>query len=62
MQDVVGRDSGVSRRDRLRLERRRKNVVVNSQKIFCCTFDELLRGLQRKLTVYASVYAQGAEG
>lgn len=59
---VVGRDSGVSGGDRLRLEWRRKNVVVNPQKVFCCTFDELLRGLKRKLTVYASIYAGEADG
>ena len=46
---VVGRDAGVTAGDRLRLEWRREHVVVASQKIYCCTFDELLRGLRRKL-------------
>jgi len=48
---VIGRDSGVVSADRLRLEWRREHVVVASQKIWCCTFDELLRGLRRKLNV-----------
>ncbi len=29
-------------------------AALDSQKVFCCTFDELLRGLKRKLTVYAA--------
>jgi len=40
---VIGRDSGVTAADRLRLERRRENVMVNSQRLYCCTFDELAR-------------------
>lgn len=48
---VVGRDYGVTGGDRLRLEWRRNHVIVNSQRIICCTYDELLRGLYRKLDV-----------
>lgn len=47
---VVGRDSSVSAADRLRFEWRRDYVVVNSNKVFFCTFDELLRDLRRRLT------------
>ncbi len=46
---VVGRDSGVSDADRQRLKWRRKHVVVNSQHVMCCTFDELLRDLRQRL-------------
>jgi len=43
---VIGHDSGVSHADRRRLEWRRDNVVINSQHLHCCTFDELLRDLR----------------
>lgn len=43
---VVGRDSGLSLADRRRLEWRRDHVVINSQHLYCCTFDELLRDLR----------------
>ncbi len=43
---VAGRDSGVSPADRRRLQWRRGHVVVNSQHLYCCTFDELLRDLR----------------
>ena len=46
---VVGRDSGVSDADRQRLRWRQKHVVVNSQHVMCCTFDELLRDLRQRL-------------
>ncbi len=45
---VIGRDSGLSLADRRRLERRRDRVVINSQHLYCCTFDELLRDLRWK--------------
>lgn len=43
---VVGRDSGVTAGDRLRLEWRREKVAVNSLQLYCCTFDELARDLR----------------
>jgi len=43
---VLGRDHGVTPPDRRRLEWRRDHVVINSQHLYCCTFDELLRDLR----------------
>lgn len=51
---VIGRDSGISAGDRLRLDWRRDHVVVDSKKIYCCTFDELLRDLREKLYAWAA--------
>jgi hypothetical protein len=43
---VVGRDMAVSEMDRRRLQWRRSHVIANSQHMYCCTFDELLRDLR----------------
>jgi hypothetical protein len=43
---VIGRDSSLSAADRRRLEWRRDHVVINSQHLYCCTFEELLRDLR----------------
>lgn len=43
---IIGRDSGIAPGDRRRLEWRRDHVVINSQHLYCCTFDELLRDLR----------------
>jgi Domain of unknown function (DUF4263) len=43
---VAGRDSGLTTADRHRLEWRRDHVVINSQHLYCCTFEELLRDLR----------------
>lgn len=43
---VMGRDSGLAPEERRRLEWRRDRVVINSQHLYCCTFDELLRDLR----------------
>jgi hypothetical protein len=43
---VIGRDSGLTAADRRRLEWRRDHVVINSQHLYCCTFEELLRDLR----------------
>jgi Domain of unknown function (DUF4263) len=43
---VIGRDSGLAPADRRRLEWRRDHVVINSQHLYCCTFDELVRDLR----------------
>jgi hypothetical protein len=43
---VIGRDSGLTVADRRRLEWRRDHVVINSQHLYCCTFEELLRDLR----------------
>jgi hypothetical protein len=49
---VIGRDSGVTPADRLRLEWRREKVAVNSLQLYCCTFDELARDLRDTLTTF----------
>jgi hypothetical protein len=46
---IIGRDYGVSDYDRLRLGWRRAKVLVDSQAVFCTTFDELNRNLDRRL-------------
>jgi len=43
---VIGRDAHLAPADRRRLEWRRDHVVINSQHLYCCTFDELLRDLR----------------
>lgn len=43
---VIGRDAHLTPADRRRLEWRRDHVVINSQHLYCCTFDELLRDLR----------------
>lgn len=49
---VVGRDAGVVGADRARLEWWRRHVVVDSKRVYCCTFDELERDLRRRLVLY----------
>lgn len=51
---VIGRDSGVTEGDRLRLQWRRENVAVNSQQLYCCTFDELARDLRDSLNNFTA--------
>ena len=50
---VVGRDQHMDDGERLRLEWRRRHVVVNSRAVFCVTFDELLDDLQSRLELYS---------
>lgn len=45
---IIGRDSGLAPADRRRLEWRRDHVVINSQHLYCCTFEELVRDLRWK--------------
>ena len=47
---VAGRDSGVSPADRRRLRWREQHVLVNSQHVYCNTYDDLVRILRRRLT------------
>lgn len=49
---VVGRDAGVVGTDRARLEWWRRHVVVDSKRVYYCTFDELERDLRRRLILY----------
>ena len=50
---VVGRDSGVSPADRFRFEWRRDHIIVNSKRVYYCTFDELLRDLRERIANYS---------
>jgi hypothetical protein len=49
---IVGRDSGVSLADRRRLTWRSRRVQVGGQRVVCCTFDDVLRRLRQRLTVW----------
>ena len=51
---VVGRERGLSAAERQRLDWRRSRVLVNSQHIYCCTFDELAATLSKRLRAFAS--------
>ncbi len=55
---VIGRDSGVSAADRLRLEWRRDHTIVNSQNVYCCTLDELARDLRERINAWPIVPPQ----
>ncbi len=52
---VIGRDSGLTNDDHLRLAWRREHVVVNSKHVYCCTFDDLERDLRQRLQAYVRV-------
>jgi len=52
---VIGRNSGVSAADRLRLEWRRDHTIVNSRNIYCCTLDELARDLRERIDAWPVV-------
>jgi hypothetical protein len=49
---VVGRSSYLDKREKSRLEWRRKRIIVDSQKVFCYTFDELFEDLSFRLQQY----------
>jgi hypothetical protein len=50
---VVGRDQYMDAGERLRLDWRREYMVVNSKKIICVTYDQLLDDLTFRLDSYA---------
>ena len=56
---IVGRNSGVSDADRLRLAWRRNKVLVDSRSISCITFDELYESLQARLDFYPVASGNG---
>jgi hypothetical protein len=58
---VVGRAANVSPRDRRRLEWRQRHVLVNSQHIYCYTFDDLLRDLRGRLNAFQAWAASPPE-
>lgn len=46
---LIGRNSYLSDHEKLRLNWRLDNVLINSKKIVCLTYDDLLFGLKRRL-------------
>jgi hypothetical protein len=49
---VIGRDSYLDGRGRQRLEWRRRHLVVDSQHIYCCTYDEFYRGIRDRVRLF----------
>lgn len=47
---IIGRDKYLSASENRRLKWREKFVLINSQRVHCLTFDELLQVLENKLT------------
>ncbi len=56
---VVGRDQHMGAGERERLRWRREHVIVNSKRIFCVTYDELLEDLEFRLDWYGPVAEAG---
>jgi hypothetical protein len=56
---VVGRDQHMRAGERERLRWRREHVIVNSKRIFCVTYDELLEDLEFRLDWYGPVAEAG---
>jgi hypothetical protein len=52
---VIGRDQHIDAGERLRLDWRSNFVMVNSKKVHCMTFDQLLSQLSTRLSVLATV-------
>jgi len=51
---IVGRNSGVSDENRIRLDWRADKVLVDSHVINCITFDDLHQDLERRLQLYTA--------
>jgi hypothetical protein len=58
---VIGRHHDVSPRNQRRLAWRRQHLLVNSQHIYCCTFDDLLRDLHGRLNGFLAWAATAPE-
>jgi hypothetical protein len=58
---VIGRDEHVTPRDRRRLAWRQRHLLVNSQHIYCLTFDDLLRDLHGRLHGFQAWAASSPE-
>jgi hypothetical protein len=57
---VIGRDQHTNSGENDRLRWRREHVIVNSKRIFCMTYDELLEDLTYRLDWYGpAVHAGG---
>jgi hypothetical protein len=59
---VVGRNQYLDPEERLRLEWRRRHVIVHSRAIRCFTFDELLSKLGERLDLFAQVVKPKGKG
>jgi hypothetical protein len=59
---VVGRDQFLQAGERQRLDYRRRHVVVDSRKIQCVTYDELLEDLSLRLELYGSAGPAAGQG
>jgi hypothetical protein len=60
---IIGRDAGVKGGDWHRLEWRRTQISIQSRQIVCRTYDEVVRGLRRKLDWRLRVRAEaGSDG
>jgi hypothetical protein len=55
---IIGRSGHLKPREVRRLEWRQEKVVINSNKILCLTFDELVRKLEKKLADYPRVVSR----
>jgi len=53
---ILGKSEDLAYKEQIRLQWRLDRVVVNSKKIFCRTFDELYKDLNRRLTRYGLVF------
>jgi Domain of unknown function (DUF4263) len=56
---IVGRDQYMDAAERDRLRWRREHVIVNSKRIICATYDQLLRDLTFRLTWYGPIVQVG---
>jgi hypothetical protein len=59
---VIGRDQHRRAGERERLRWRREHVIVNSKRIFCVTYGELLEDLESRLDWYGPVAEAGDQG
>jgi Domain of unknown function (DUF4263) len=53
---IIGRDRDLEPREKRRLDWRRKKLIVNSQHIYCITFDELADILSARLDKYQLIF------
>jgi len=56
---IVGRDRHMDRGEQLRLKWRREHTIVNSKRIICVTYDQLLEDLTFRLDMYALAVQAG---
>lgn len=52
---VIGRNKGLLKDDFKRLKWRKDKVIINSKKIHCLTFDQLLEALEQKMKLLKSI-------